>query len=148
MTKYIGSSTAQHRIVVYDKKSELQEKAKKTKQGQYIQPTPKRPTTRIEVRVKPKGVKLEHLYEAIGNPFSNLTISYLPPPPKGDSLVEQFSFSAKLGGANAAYSVVTDKSDKKRLVRYLKKLKVYWWRPEKLAPAIECSLLVLRKQIN
>ncbi len=147
-TIYLGVKSGTHRYCIYDKQKQLKQKHRKAKPLEYVQPIPEAQTTRIESRVKPNGVLLHNLEEAVGNPFKSLTVSYLSSPPENDSLLQLYLLSAQSVGATAAYSILDNSADKKRVARYLKKQRSYWWKPEKLENPIAISIKKLIKEVS
>lgn len=76
-TVYIGSQDSLKQFCIYDKAAEIHRKNQQKKVEWLKEPAPKKPVTRIEARIYPKGEMTFNSLLSFQNPFEKLRVSAL-----------------------------------------------------------------------
>ncbi|MEO5330009.1 MAG: replication initiation factor domain-containing protein [Magnetococcus sp. THC-1_WYH] len=132
-TVYIGSQDSLKQFCIYDKAAEMHRKNQQKKVEWLKEPAPKKPITRIEARISPKGEMTLISLLSFPNPFKKLRISaikVLSTQYEDDFVWKLFIDSCRFRTMQAALMLIP----KNERAKYQGRIKdagfVGWWKPD------------------
>ena len=130
-TMYLGARAGATRIIIYDKRAEIQKS--NSQLGHFYEPlhepVPAHDLMRIEIRLKKLSMSISELL-TLSNPFTQLAVQVRP---KNFSRLESSRFDLALHEGFSRATSIFNSAEKKAYTRKLKKAGgPIWWKPEQV----------------